>query len=69
MTASRMELIAATLLCLAGTGCATIERHPKTAAFIAGSLVLTLGTHHSSNDADKHIATPGVDCSTTSACK
>lgn len=43
MNKHQLEMIAATLLCLVGTGCATIEQHPRVSAFIAGSLVLTAG--------------------------
>lgn len=61
--------MAALLLAMAASGCQTMREHPRTTAFIAGSLVISLGTHHSSNDADRHIATPSVDCSAPSACK
>jgi len=56
--------MAALLLAMAASGCQTIERYPRTSAFIAGSLVLTAGgaLRHDHTDADRHIPTPSVNC-------
>lgn len=67
-TNSRMVAIAVTLLAL--SGCQTIEQHPRVSAFVAASLVLTAGgaLRHNGNDADRHFATPSVNCD-TGACR
>lgn len=70
MTKQQLEMIAATLICLVGSGCQTMREHPKTTAFIAGSLVLTAGGafRHDHSDADRHIDTPSVSCD-SGACR
>ena len=62
-------LISAAITLLALSGCQTMREHPKTTAFIAGSLVLTAGgalRHDRSND--RHIDTPSVNCD-SGACR
>lgn len=54
------------LALLALTACQTMRDHPRTTAFIAGSLVLTAGgalRHNANTDTDRHVPTPTVSCS------
>lgn len=66
---SRAILILA-LLALAG--CQTMERYPRTTAFVAGSLALSAGIaihqRRDRSEPEPRMSTPLVDCS-TGACK
>lgn len=66
MNTNHRRLIAAGLVALALVihlaGCQTMRAHPYLTGFVATSLVISAGTHHSS-DSDRHIPTPSVDCS------